>query len=1507
MKNFTQKLILIICLFCIHITMDAQRVVQDMDRGVVAIRTGTTKAFVSWRLFATEPSNTGFNLYRSAGGGTAVKLNATVLTAATNFSDVTLNIAVSNAYYVKAVVNGVEQAASRSFVMPANTVWRSYMSIPINQIPAGYTTNYVRVGDLDGDGDYDFVLVKYPTNGGASIVAEAYLQDGTFLWQLDCGPNSLNTYNNEPGSSTLDCGHGDNIEVYDINEDGKAEVIIRTANGVKFGDGTVLNFPSNNDVQFMSVLNGMTGAEMSRTQYNNPYLAEGPMNGHFGIAYLDGIHPSLVWEAKNRTGDTNFNDMTTAWDWKNGTLVQKWQFFSDKQGKTCPTGHQIRIADVDGDGKDEICPQGYVIDDDGTLLYTLADKDIYHGDRFFIGDMDPKRPGLEMYGIQQGYSKSGIMWYYGDAKTGEILATQKDPANRDMARGNVGDYDPRFSGYEFHTFTDHLYNVSGAATSVNIPGSYPNFKIFWDGDVLAENLDYARMTKWNYLTDSEFRIEIDGNSSFWGVNPNVGPNTPSFVGDILGDWREEVIYASSDQKELRIYTTPIGTNERIYTLSQNPTYLSDMHVRGYYQGHMTDFYLGDGMQEPPIPPIQKADKYWTGTTTSIWDKTTSNWATNSGSALFADSNSVMFDARGNNSNPINLTGNFSPAKILAMNAEGKNYVFSGTGKLTGAMDFVKSLSGSITFNGNYDYTGTTLISDGALNVNGTLESRVTIKPKGAIGGIGTYKGGVVLEKGFNINGGRINPGNGADANLIGSLVINGDLLVPGNNNFAFDIVPGSTKVNDDLTVNGNINFSGKNNIIVAFKDGVVKEGIYSLIKSTATLTAVAADFVVVGLNGIPNEISIENNEIKLKILTLRNPGTITWKGTIDNKWDSNTKNFNLTGVQEAFTPKDTVVFDETGSNKAVQLSVIATTSGVSFDATSDYSIGGTGVIDGTGDLIKSNTNKVTLDLAKNTYTGKTIVNGGTLAVATINNGGELSSIGTTANTAGNLVVNNATLQINQNSTTDRVLTITGTSTVTTPSATGYAIFSGDITGSGNLVKDGPGSLNLLYNNSYSGKTTLKEGKILLRGALGNTSGLGTLGKIIIESGSLIMEDRQAYDAPFWEIEVPSGKTGSFIPDGRCTLNGKLTGAGILNVTMPFIRTEFRGDWSAFTGILNINGDFRLNNSYGYANAVINLDGYAYSLTTRTVKFGALNGIATSTLAVDGTKVVAWEIGAKNSDSQFDGKIVNSSLTKVGTGSLILTNGLNTYTGVTSVNGGKLIVNNTTGTGAGTGALTVNTGGSLSGTGILSNTISVASGGTLAPGYPLVGTLTASKAVTMQAGSTYETDVYADTNISDVLSTGANQITLNGTLKVVNRSEANFVVGNSFKIFNATTITGNFASINPATPGSGLGWDTSLLKSDGLLKVSTALSTNSVSKDSGINIFPNPVKNSFTIDLLNEFLGATVEIYSVMGVKLKTIHTENEHVKVDIQNYAAGIYVVKISKEGLSLSERIIKQ
>src|SRR5690606_18039046 len=204
------------------------------------------------------------------------------------------------------------------------TAVQPFYKIPIVPTP-GYYVLHVNVGDVDGDGEYDFILDKQPKEDNSKpTLVEAYKRDGTFLWQIDLGPNSTNRDNINPGSSAINAGHGDNITVYDINNDGKAEVILRTANGVKFADGkTVADV--NNNRQYMSVINGLTGVEISRTLYNNLHLDRGPMQGHLAIAYLDGINPSVVWEAKNRNADGSFNEYVTAWDWKGGTLVQKWQ------------------------------------------------------------------------------------------------------------------------------------------------------------------------------------------------------------------------------------------------------------------------------------------------------------------------------------------------------------------------------------------------------------------------------------------------------------------------------------------------------------------------------------------------------------------------------------------------------------------------------------------------------------------------------------------------------------------------------------------------------------------------------------------------------------------------------------------------------------------------------------------------------------------------------------------------------------------------------------------------------------------------------------------------------------------------------------------------------------------------------------------------------------------------------------------------------------------------------
>ncbi|MBC7388220.1 MAG: T9SS type A sorting domain-containing protein [Opitutaceae bacterium] len=588
----------LICFFSIG-SLHAQRWMENLNRGVVATKTANNTALVSWRLFGTDPNTLGFNLYRKTVAASAVKLNANVLTAGTNFEDKTANFTVANSYYVTSVSNGRESAASASFTLAANTPTQPFYDVPIPELP-NYSVKFIWTGDLNGDGEFDFVYDRQPSIVTDPIVVEAVTSKGQFLWRVDCGPNSVNRYNITPGSSAIDIGHGDGITVYDINNDGKAEVLLKTANGVKFPDGKVVT-NTNNAVQYVSVLNGVTGNEISRCQLANDFASVGQLNGMFGIAYLDGVNPSLVWSAKNRNSDKSFNMNVSAYSWVNGAMVLTWKY---KRGSgSGPDGHNMRIADVDGDGKDEVIPFGFCLDDNGKILWGQDAQGVVHGDRFFIADMDPKRPGLEGYAIQQN-NESGLAWLYYDAKDGKIIHSQylKNPDGTvpivDLARGYAGDLDPRFPGYEFFTFTDGIYNVAGGKTSNFITGSYPNLRIWWDGDVLSECLDNGKFNKWNYASSGEGR-----QYTAQGVY-QVGPKTPGLLTDLVGDWREEAIYTRIDNRAIRVFTTPYASSTRIYTMAHNPKYRADMTCKGYYQGNMVDYYLGDGMATPPAPKIK---------------------------------------------------------------------------------------------------------------------------------------------------------------------------------------------------------------------------------------------------------------------------------------------------------------------------------------------------------------------------------------------------------------------------------------------------------------------------------------------------------------------------------------------------------------------------------------------------------------------------------------------------------------------------------------------------------------------------------------------------------------------------------------------------------------------------------------------------------------------------------------------------------------------------------------
>ncbi|NEE04478.1 rhamnogalacturonan lyase family protein [Phytoactinopolyspora halotolerans] len=570
---------------------------ENLDRGVVAVRSSSTEVLVSWRLLGLDPDGIGFNVYRSTGGGAEVRLNSSVLTGGTNFVDSTADLSRSNTYRVRPVVDGAEQPPSGAFTLPANNDTEPVVRVPLRH---GARIDYAWVGDLTGDGEYEFVVDRHAS---PHQKIEAYTRDGQLLWEVDMGPNSTDRNNIEGGSSTIDVGHNDGVTVYDFDSDGRAEVALRIANGVTFGDGTTFSHPDDNH-QFVAILDGQTGAMRDSAQVPTDYLSDGPMYARFGVGYLDGSTPSLVAYMKNRVGNGGFNLMMTAWNFDGSDVSMEWKWLRGNQD--APDGHNTRIIDVDGDGTDEVAEIGFVLDGDGSLRYSLGPQGIVHGDRFHIADMDPSRPGLEGFAVQQN-NPSGLREYYYDPSDGAMIWQHAGSGSPDVGRGMAGDIDPRFPGMEVWSF-DGLYNAP--SNQLTEPDTslqpWPQLGLWWDGDILMELLNDGKFEKWDWNNPTPTNA-LPRLLSVWHYGAVNGPrNNPALVGDILGDWREEAVYANGDYNELIIFTTDHPTDTRLYTLAHNPAYRNAMTLKGYMQSHHVDYFLGDGMTTPPHPDISYA-------------------------------------------------------------------------------------------------------------------------------------------------------------------------------------------------------------------------------------------------------------------------------------------------------------------------------------------------------------------------------------------------------------------------------------------------------------------------------------------------------------------------------------------------------------------------------------------------------------------------------------------------------------------------------------------------------------------------------------------------------------------------------------------------------------------------------------------------------------------------------------------------------------------------------------
>jgi rhamnogalacturonan endolyase len=564
---------------------------ERLDRGLISLRSPSGN-FVSWRLLASEPVGSGFNVYRNG-----VRANAAPVTTATSYLDA--GAPAGAAYTVRPVVNGAETlaAAADSTV----TLAASSMDVPIQPPPGGttpdgvsytYTANDASAGDLDGDGQYEIVLKWDPTNAKdnsqsgytGNVLIDAYKLNGTRMWRIDLGRNI------RAGA------HYTQFQVFDYSGDGRAEVAMKTADGTRSGTGQVVGSASADHrnssgyvltgPEYLTMFNGQNGAALSTVDYvpaRGSVSSWGDNYGNrvdrflAGTAYLDGNRPSLIMSRGYYT-----RTVIAAWDFTNGALTRRWTFDSNSSTNgpnwTGKGNHQLSVADVDNDGRQEVMFGSMAVDDNGRGLWQ---NNTHHGDAYHVGDFIPTRAGLEVMKPSE-WTSEPAMWV-GDARTGQIIWSSPS-CGCDNGRGVTADIWAGNAGAE--TWSNAVAGLRSATNGGQVASRKPsstNFVIWWDGDAQRELLDGTRIDK--YGTGGDTRLLTAS-----GVHSNNGTKaTPSLSADILGDWREEVIWPTSDNRALRIYSTTDPTS------IARPSLMQDRQYR------VAVAWQNSGYNQPPHP------------------------------------------------------------------------------------------------------------------------------------------------------------------------------------------------------------------------------------------------------------------------------------------------------------------------------------------------------------------------------------------------------------------------------------------------------------------------------------------------------------------------------------------------------------------------------------------------------------------------------------------------------------------------------------------------------------------------------------------------------------------------------------------------------------------------------------------------------------------------------------------------------------------------------------------
>ncbi|QRK09677.1 rhamnogalacturonan lyase [Archangium violaceum] len=498
-----------------------------------------------------------------------------------------------------------------------------YLKIALSK-PAGGTTpdgvaytyeaNDGSVADLDGDGEYELVLKWQPTNAKdnsqsgytGNTLIDAYKLNGTRLWRIDLGKNIRAS------------AHYTSMVVYDLDGDGRAEVMLKTADGTVDGKGTVIGSSSADHrnssgyilsgPEYLTVFNGATGAAMATTNYlpaRGTVSSWGDNYGNrvdrilVGVAYLDGTRPSAVFSRGYYT-----RAVIVAWDWRDGKLTQRWIHDSSTPGSGAygEGAHWFSVADVNDDGKDDIIYGAATLNSDGRLLYRTG---LGHGDALHVGVLNPNRGGKQVFMVHESpgtYGSNRGMEMH-DAATGTDLWGYGSGA--DVGRGMCADINPADPGEEcWSTAGTVLMSAAGVQISSTArPGSV-NMAVWWDGDLSRELLDGVKIDKWVPSTLSLTRLLTASNHD--AASNNGTKSNPVISADILGDWREEVVLRNNASTALLLFTTPLETSYRIPTLMHDPQYRVQVAGQnmGYNQPAHPSFFLGNGMSSVTLPALR---------------------------------------------------------------------------------------------------------------------------------------------------------------------------------------------------------------------------------------------------------------------------------------------------------------------------------------------------------------------------------------------------------------------------------------------------------------------------------------------------------------------------------------------------------------------------------------------------------------------------------------------------------------------------------------------------------------------------------------------------------------------------------------------------------------------------------------------------------------------------------------------------------------------------------------